>query len=157
MSSVLNASDLFQSAQRPAGSNAQGGQEDRPQAEIWLNIGVKVKVLNPDTGEQEDELLTFPVNLPLDTMRKREVPNRAPKTAKAKQFRDRAIASNQMLEQILKVASGLEPGGIMDLDGFTLQLQRVSEKIDETVGADPSDNPYLDQIMSGFGVPKKAS
>ena len=146
--SVLSAQGLFQSANRtvPAETN------DRPQSEIWLNVGVMVDTINPDTGEKEQELLTLPVNLAIDTMKKREIPTRKPTTAKGKQFRDRAIASNQLLEYIQKASANLEPGATLTLDGFTLQLQRVNEKEDELAGTDPTDNPYLSQIGATFGI-----
>ena len=144
---VLSAQGLFQSGARatvPAETDA------RPQSEIWLNVGVMVKTINPDTGDEEMELLTLPVNLAIDTMKKREIPTNKPKTAKAKQYRDRAIASNQLLEMIQKAAENLEPGASMDMQGFTLQIQRVNEKEDETAGTDPSDNAYLGQILADF-------
>ena len=75
-----------------------------------------------------------------------------PTTAKGKQFRDRAIASNQLLEYIQKASANLEPGATLTLDGFTLQLQRVNEKEDELAGTDPTDNPYLSQIGATFGI-----
>ena len=146
---VLSAQGLFQSGARatvPAETDA------RPQSEIWLNVGVMVKTINPDTGDEEMELLTLPVNLAIDTMKKREIPTRKPTTAKGKQFRDRAIASNQLLEYIQKASANLEPGATLTLDGFTLQLQRVNEKEDELAGTDPTDNPYLSQIGATFGI-----
>ena len=147
--SVLSAQGLFQSAARPT---VPAETDARPQSEIWLNVGVMVSTVNPDTGETEQELLTLPVNLAIDTMKKREIPTRKPTTAKGKQFRDRAIASNQLLEYIQKASANLEPGATLTLDGFTLQLQRVNEKEDETAGTDPADNPYLSQIGASFGI-----
>ena len=146
--SVLNASNLFNTTARVAPT----GNEERPQSEIWLNVGVMVSTVNPDTGETEQELLTLPVNLAIDTMKKREIPTRKPTTAKGKQFRDRAIASNQLLEYIQKASANLEPGATLTLDGFTLQLQRVNEKEDELAGTNPTDNPYLSQIGATFGI-----
>ena len=146
--SVLSAQGLFQTAARTVPAEAN----DRPQSEIWLNVGVMVETVNPDTGEKEQELLTLPVNLAIDTMKKREIPTRKPTTAKGKQFRDRAIASNQLLEYIQKASANLAPGATLTLDGFTLQLQRVNEKEDELAGTDPSDNPYLSQIGASFGI-----
>lgn len=145
---VLSAQGLFQSGSRtvPAETDA------RPQSEIWLNVGVMVKTINPDTGDEEMELLTLPVNLAIDTMKKREIPTRKPTTAKGKQFRDRAIASNQLLEYIQKASANLEPGATVTLEGFTIQLQRVNEKEDELAGTDPSNNPYLSQVAESFGV-----
>ena len=145
--SVLNASNLFNANQRVAPT-----AEERPQSEIWLNVGVMMKVIDPETGDEVEELLTLPVNLAIDTMKKREIPTRKPTTAKGKQFRDRAIASNQLLEYIQKASANLEPGATLTLDGFTLQLQRVNEKEDETAGTDPADNPYLSQIGASFGI-----
>ena len=72
------------------------------------------------------ELLTLPVNLAIDTMKKRDIPTRKPTTAKGKQFRDRAIASNQLLDYIQKASANLEPGATVTLEGFTIQLQRVN-------------------------------
>ena len=147
---VLQASSLFNANQRTV--PASGSTEERPQSQLWLNVGVMVKTVDPETGEPVNELLTLPVNLAIDTMKKREIPTRKPTTAKGKQFRDRAIASNQLLEYIQKASANLEPGGTLTLDGFTLQLQRVNEKEDELAGTDPSDNPYLSQIGASFGI-----
>ena len=147
--SVLNASNLFASAGRAAMAPTA---DERPQSEIWLNVGVMMKVIDPETGDEVEELLTLPVNLAIDTMKKREIPTRKPTTAKGKQFRDRAIASNQLLEYIQKASANLEPGATLTLDGFTLQLQRVNEKEDELAGTDPTDNPYLSQIGATFGI-----
>lgn len=58
--SVLNASNLFASAGRTAMAPTA---EERPQSEIWLNVGVMMKVIDPDTGDEVEELLTLPVNL----------------------------------------------------------------------------------------------
>lgn len=149
--SVLNANGLFQTNARGT-VGASANPEDRPQSEIWLNVGVMVKTVNPDTGEEENELLTLPVNLPIDTMKKRDIPTRKPTTVKGKQFRDRAVASNQLLDFIQKAAANLEPGASMTLEGFTLQLQRVNEKEDESAGTNPADNPYLSQIGATFGI-----
>lgn len=149
--SVLNANGLFQTNARGT-VGASANPEDRPQSEIWLNVGVMVKTIDPETGEPADELLTLPVNLPIDTMKKRDIPTRKPTTAKGKQFRDRAVASNQLLDFIQKAAANLEPGGTLTLEGFTLQLQRVNEKEDETAAMDPSSNPYLSQIGASFGI-----
>lgn len=147
--SVLNASNLFNTGARTAMAPSN---EERPQSEIWLNVGIMVKTINAETGDEEDELLTLPINLAIDTMKKRDVPTRRPTTAKGKQFRDRAIASNQLLEYIQRASAGLEPGATMTLEGFTLQLQRVNEKEDEMAGMDPNDNAYLKQIGATFGV-----
>lgn len=147
---VLQASSLFNANQRTVPASAS--TDERPQSQLWLNVGVMVKTIDPETGEPVDELLTLPVNLAIDTMKKREIPNNKPKTAKAKQYRDRAIASNQLLEMIQKAAENLEPGASMDMQGFTLQIQRVNEKEDETAGTDPSDNAYLGQIAAAFGA-----
>ncbi len=147
--SVLNASNLFNTNGRVAPTT---NADERPQSEIWLNVGVMVKVIDPETGEQVEELLTLPVNLAIDTMKKREIPGRKPTTAKAKQYRDRAVASNQLLDAIQKAAGNLEPGATMALEGFTLQLQRVNTKEDEMAGTDPTDNVYLNQIAAAFGA-----
>lgn len=147
--SVLNASNLFNTNGRVAPTT---NADERPQSEIWLNVGVMVKIIDPETGDEVEELLTLPVNLAIDTMKKREVSNRKPTTAKAKQYRDRAVASNQLLDAIQKAAGGLEPGATMALEGFTLQLQRVNAKEDETAGTDPNDNVYLNQIAAAFGA-----
>lgn len=147
--SVLNASNLFNTNGRVAPTT---NADERPQSEIWLNVGVMVKVIDPETGDEVEELLTLPVNLAIDTMKKREIPGRKPTTAKAKQYRDRAVASNQLLDAIQKAAGNLEPGATMALEGFTLQLQRVNAKEDEMAGTDPNDNVYLNQIAAAFGA-----
>ena len=147
--SVLNASNLFNTGARTAMAPSN---EERPQSEIWLNVGVMVKTIDPETSEEVEELLTLPVNLAIDTMKKREIPNRKPTTAKAKQYRDRAVASNQLLDFIQKASANLEPGATLELQGFTLQLQRVNTKEDETAGTDPNDNVYLNQIAAAFGA-----
>lgn len=147
--SVLNASNLFNAGQRTATAIQA---DERPQSEIWLNVGVMVKTIDPETSEEVEELLTLPVNLAIDTMKKRDIPNRKPTTAKAKQYRDRAVASNQLLEFIQKASANLEPGAVLQLEGFTLQLQRVNAKEDEMAGTDPNDNVYLNQIAAAFGA-----
>ena len=147
---VLQASSLFNANQRTVPASAS--TDERPQSQLWLNVGVMVKTIDPETGEPVDELLTLPVNLAIDTMKKREIPGRKPTTAKAKQYRDRAVASNQLLDAIQKAAGNLEPGATLALEGFTLQLQRVNAKEDEMAGTDPSDNVYLNQIAAAFGA-----
>jgi len=160
--SVLNAGALFSAAARPAMAPVgNGGRAQRvdangnplKDAEIWLNVGVLVETTDPDTGEKVQEHLTLPVNLAIDTMRKREVPNRKPTTAKAKQFLDRIIASNELLEGLQKASAALEPGETITLEGFTLQLQRVNEKVDVD-NIDTSDNQYLSQIRERLAVSK---
>ena len=51
--SVLNASNLFNTQGRVAPT----ATDERPQSEIWLNVGVMVKVIDPETGDEIEELL----------------------------------------------------------------------------------------------------
>lgn len=96
-------------------NNAAASNSDRPKAKFWLNIGYTA-------GEGEDsKFISLPTGIPLDTQE--------PLSTKSsnEDFRAMRCAQNDLLEQLIAFAEGLEPGaeGIIQLQ---VQLRRVKEE-----------------------------
>lgn len=157
--SIENATDLFNKAFAPtAAPSNTGGRVDAngnplPQSKIWLDIGIPMPAVDPTTGEKIMDFVSLPVNLGIDTMKRREVPTRAPKTAAAKLYRDRIVASNKLLDILQTLAASLAEGDTRALDDtpLKLQLRRVEEgQTEDQILAE--ENPFADALAKAFGI-----
>ena len=137
--------------------------EERPQSKVWLNIGyMTTREIITGTGknavkETVEELVSFPVNLAIDTMRKREYPWRKGKvlTPAQKDLKDMIDASNLLLDIVQNAAESMEPGTSQTMDGFSIVLQRLDEATEEEEGAAPEENSRAAQISHLFGAKKE--
>lgn len=132
-------------AMQNAGQNAAASaaaKTDRPQSQVWANIGVMVKGGGPDG---EDTFVSLPYGVPIDTMEPSKVPT------KAGPGRDLFMAKNALLAQIQKFAESLPPGGHQILN-LQIQLQRVNSE--EAAAQSDSENPLLKAIMGVTAMPE---
>jgi len=106
-------------------------KEDRPKANLWLNIGYSVEV---DTAEGvEQRFVSLPVGIPLDTMEP------LPTNSRNADFAAFQAARNNLHEQIMAAAQALQPGEEKILN-LQIQLRRVNE---ESVAVDSSKNQFI--------------
>ena len=153
--------NLFAQPQGQQAPNATA--EERPKSKVWLNIGRYTAVYDPETKEEiGQELVSFPVNLPIDTMRPRPYPWRQGKvlTAAQKELKDLIDASNTMLEMLQTISmTQVEPGTSLDITGtFAVVLQRVADDVVEDENAVPEEHTKSAQIagmLASFGINKK--
>lgn len=156
--------NLFAADQRSAQANGPEAntQAERPQSKLWLNIGRYTDVYDPETNAViGQELVSFPVNLPIDTMRSREYPWRKGKvlTKAQQELKDLIDASNQMLEFMKAFGfNKVEPGTSVDITGtFAVVLQRVADDVEDAPAAEAPEHSKSAQIsamLASFGINK---
>lgn len=97
-------------------NNAASNSADRPKAKFWLNVGYTA-----NEGTEDAKFISLPTGIPLDTQE--------PLSTKSsnEDFRAMRCAQNDLLEQLVAFAEGLEPGeeGVIQLQ---VQLRRVKEE-----------------------------
>jgi hypothetical protein len=119
-------------------------QDDRPKAQVWLNIGTTVPVPIPETGEVEDVFVALPVGIPLDTMEHMEV------RGTNQNWHHLVQAKNWLLEQLQQLAEGVDAGGEELIDGLQVQIKRVGQA--PAPAAD--QNPFLSAMRGRLSVVK---
>lgn len=89
---------------------------ERPKAKYWLNVGYTA-----NEGTEEAKFISLPTGIPLDTQE-----HVSTKSSNA-DFRAMRCAQNDLLDQLVAFAEGLEPGeeGVIQLQ---VQLRRVKEE-----------------------------
>jgi hypothetical protein len=112
-----------------SGSNNRQDRQDRPEAQVWANLGFVVERSEEDGGNR---FVALPVGLPLDTMETR----RPRGTGELGQL---DAAGNDLLKQLQDYASALKPGE-ESIVTMQVQIRRIKDKGDE-VKADES-NPF---------------
>lgn len=130
--------------------------EERPQSKVWLNVGFMAKrTVTTGTGkaavtEEIEELVSFPVNLAIDTMRKREYPWRPGKklTPAQEELKDMIDASNLLLSMVQEAAGNMEPGTSQHMGGFHVVLQRLEDAVEEDAAAEPKEGSRTAQISA---------
>lgn len=112
-------------------SASEAPKSDRPKAQFWLNIGYTA-----NEGTEDAKFISLPTGIPLDTQE--------PLNTKSsnEDFRAMRCAQNDLLEQLLDFAKGLEPGqeGVIQLQ---VQLRRVKEDV-APIAAD--ENKYARKL-----------
>ena len=117
-------------------------KEDRPKANLWLNIGYSVEV---DTAEGvEQRFVSLPVGIPLDTMEP------LPTNSRNADFAAFQAARNNLHDQFMAVAAKLQPGeekiiGLGD-SGLALQIRRVNQ---ESAPVPTEQNPFVAALSFG--------
>jgi hypothetical protein len=105
-----------------ANTSGAGSRSDAPKAKIWLNVGYVAE----GAGENgEDRFVSLPVGIPLDTQ------DRVQTNTRNADYNDFQAARNDLLDQLLAVATGLEPGEDAVLN-LQIQMRRVSEERQST-------------------------
>ncbi len=97
-------------------ANKSVATAERPKAKFWLNIGYTA-----NEGTEDAKFISLPTGIPLDTQE-----HVSTKSSNA-DFRAMRCAQNDLLDQLLAFAEGLEPGdeGVIQLQ---VQLRRVKEE-----------------------------
>ena len=115
--------------------------QQRPAAQLWLNIGVIVKGAGEDGS---DLFLSLPQGIPLDTIEKLST------RSSNEDFRDRQAARNDLLDQLLSLGESMQPGEERfiggDEDGLVIQVRRVRE---ETAPTDADKNKFAVKLNLG--------
>ena len=136
---------LVQPAQAPAqgGQNAQvsansyGPKSDKPQAQIYLNVGVEIDVTNPDTGETESVFMSLPLGIAIDTMNEADIRG-------SDNWKLMSAAKNELLRFFKAEGDALQPGEEKFFEGMRLQLKRRGDSV--PVPAD--QNPFIAALSS---------
>lgn len=115
------APNRFQFGTQQSASAAQA-QQDKPKAQFWLNVGYP-------TGDPKYPFVSLPNGIPLDLSDRQELRGSPEYTAFLS-------AQNDLLEQVVAQAEGLEPGEdmIIQNDGSPLafQIRRVRGEAEAT-------------------------
>jgi hypothetical protein len=117
------------------GNSARNAANDRPKAEVWLNIGMEAPTIVD--GEDSPRFISLPAGIPLDTM------EHLPTNSRNKLFAEFQSARNDLHDQIMEFAKGLEPGQEVIIP-LQVQLRRVSEEAPEISREDNSFGVKLD-------------
>lgn len=120
-------------ARLAAPSNAApASANQKPSAQVWLNLGYDVEVTNAD-GTIETRFVSLPVGIPVDTTDPVEMRGR---NADYLAFTKRR---NELLETLQAAAKGLKPGEETKVSGLQIQIRRVADPVtDADVNADES-------------------
>lgn len=108
-----NASSIIGAALNGKATN----NTQRPQAEIFLNVGITVQLPNEE-GEMVDTFLPLPFGLPLDTMNELVI------RGNNAQWNEQAAARNELLKALVKMGESLEAGSGTELPKLQVQLYR---------------------------------
>lgn len=124
----------FQKTFGSGSGNVKGGSsEERPKAQLWLNIGYDSGVEDNNGGTK---FVSLPTGIPLDTQEK------LPVNSRNRDFAAFQSARNDLLEQILNVGKTLEPGEERILN-LSIQLRRVNADQPEITA---NDNPFVRKL-----------
>lgn len=118
---------------------SNGAADDRPKAELWLNVGYTVQVQGTDEEGKavtEDRFVSLPTGIPVDTMEK--VSTRSSN----KGYAAFQSARNDLLDQIIAKAESLAPGEDAMLN-LQLQIRRVNG---EQAEISSEENPFVQKL-----------
>ncbi len=134
-----NASSLI--SQALGGKPASRGNEPRPQAEFFINVGVPITRTVERDGEmvEEEILLSLPFGLPLDTMNELVI------RGNNEQWNADAAARNELLKALVKMGEGLDAGTGKMLPKLAVQLYRRKDQVEAA-----ADNSTMATILSAL-------
>lgn len=134
-----NASSLI--SQALGGKPANRGNEPRPQAEFFINVGVPITRTIERDGEmvEEEILLSLPFGLPLDTMSELVI------RGNNEQWNADAAARNELLKALVKMGEGLDAGTGKMLPKLAVQLYRRKDQVEAS-----ADNGTLATILNAL-------
>lgn len=109
--------------------NTTGSTQDRPEAQVWMNIGLET---------EDGKFVNLPLGLAIDTME--------PVTIRGQDEDWIALqtARNELLAMVQEAGDNLEPGAAVTLN-LQVQIRHVAEKKSVASG----DNPYS-PVGTGF-------
>lgn len=105
---------------------AAASSNERPKAQLWLNVGYLSDALD-DNGERR--FVSLPTGIPLDTQERLDTRSRN------REFAQFQAARNDLLDQILKQGEQLKAGESVVLEtasGLAIQVRRINEELEET-------------------------
>jgi hypothetical protein len=129
---ALNFADRFKAAQAASAAGSTKA-DDRPKAQIWLNVGLPTDYKAAD-GTDKYSFLSLAQGIPLDTMAPIEIKGRN------KEYNDFAAAQNKLREMLLDHLKDLKPGESVELD-----LKIMARRVDDApvANSDPNTNQFL--------------
>lgn len=130
---------LFQSTQ-----SQKASQNERPQADVWLNVGYYVPVYDGEGNQVDTKFVSLRLGIPIDTMELEAVP---PPNGNNEDYRALIEAKNALQIQLKEAGSKLQPGQGVPVD---LQLQLYRRANRESAPIPAEKNPYLRKISIGF-------
>lgn len=125
-------------------TQSQSRQEERPQADIWLNVGYYVPVLDDQGNQVDTKFVSLRLGIPIDTMELETVP---PPNGNNEDYRALIEAKNALQLQLKEAGSKLAPGQGVPVN-LELQLYRRASRENTPIPAEK--NPYLRKISIGF-------
>lgn len=130
---------LFQSTQ-----SQRTSQNERPQADVWLNVGYYVPVYDEEGNQVDTKFVSLRLGIPIDTMELEAVP---PPNGNNEDYRALIEAKNALQIQLKEAGAKLQPGQGVPVD-LQLQLYRRANREHAPIPAEK--NPYLRKITIGF-------
>ena len=139
-----SAVDLFapRGATSPAAQAAATGtaQVQRPKSKLWANVGRKI-VTTDANGVEVVDFVAMPSNLAIDTMAKREYPWLFDMKGNRREYTKPLTEAQVVLKEAIDLSNALwdmvngfgmdslEPGQSVELEGFTIVLSRVDDRV----------------------------
>ena len=135
---AIDFENTFGKKPKQGNSNAN---DDRPKAQLWLNIGYQTDV---EDEEGKLKFVSLPVGIPLDTQEP------LPTNSKSQDFRAFQTARNDLMNQMIDIGKSLAPGEekiiALGESGLSVQIRRVSEEA-EAIPAD--QNQFVRKLKFG--------
>lgn len=131
---ATNFSETFKMPTQTATNNGSNqGQQDKPKAQYWLNIGYEVDFTDAQ-GEDQHRFVSLPMGIPMDTTGKVAV------NSSNESFAAFQSARNNLLEQLIaKAEAELAPGEETTVN-LTVKLRRVK---DDAEPINNNVNPFI--------------
>lgn len=133
----------FQQNRSAGGLAGRGRQNQYPDTEYWINVGVEVSATDPETGEEKQVFISLPVGIPVNNWKEVRIPAL---TADNQEFRDLMIAKKQLAEQAEQILLSLQPGESKIVRALTAEFRRVKKK-ENITSNDIHNNQYLVNIL----------
>lgn len=117
---IADLTAAYQNAAKPA--TGMANKADLPKAKFWINIGYDSGVMQEDNTTR---FVSLPQGIPVDTQ---EPVNIKSSNADYSKFQQ---ARNHLLEKVIELGEGLEPGESRMVN-LQIQLRRVVDEVEET-------------------------
>lgn len=125
----------FNQPQAANTTNTGAAPAARPQAKLWLNVGVTMPFTQAD-GTVEDVFVSLPIGIALDTM------------TPMKGNSSLAKRKNALLSKLQGLCLSVDQGGSQDLNGMKMVLTRAS---DTAAQVSDEDQAAIDSVQLTLG------
>ena len=119
--------------------NTKKAKEDRPKAQLWLNVGYNTVHTDEKTGMKVERFVSLPQGIPVDQI---EPLKENSSNAEWAAFRQ---AQNHLVDILMSAGSELDPGAEVALN-LEIRLRRVQ---DESSVPNVKTNPFIAQLNLG--------